>query len=54
MTPIASPTQTIIFGTGEVSIKQMMRAGIFFNIIGVFIVSVVFYLLSGWVFGIVY
>lgn len=54
MTPIASPTQTIIFGTGEVSIKQMMRAGIFFNIIGVFIVSVVFYFLSGWVFGIVY
>lgn len=42
MTPIASPTQAIIFGTGYVSIKQMIKAGIWFNIAGILIVTLVF------------
>jgi sodium-dependent dicarboxylate transporter 2/3/5 len=42
MTPIASPTQAIIFGTGFVSIRQMLRAGIWFNVAGIIIVTVVF------------
>lgn len=42
MTPIASPTQAIIFGTGYVSIKQMIRAGIWFNVAGIIIVTLVF------------
>jgi sodium-dependent dicarboxylate transporter 2/3/5 len=52
MTPIASPTQAIIFGTGYVSIKQMMKAGIWFNIVGVFIVTLVFMLFGKVVLGI--
>jgi sodium-dependent dicarboxylate transporter 2/3/5 len=47
MMPIASPTQTIIFGTGYVSIKQMMRAGIWFNILGIVLVVLVFSLIAG-------
>jgi sodium-dependent dicarboxylate transporter 2/3/5 len=42
MTPIASPTQAIIFGTGYVSIREMIRAGIWFNIAGIIIVTFVF------------
>lgn len=52
MMPVASPTQAIIFGSGRVPIKEMVRAGILFNLLGVVIVSVVFYLLANFVFGI--
>jgi len=52
MMPIASPTQAIVFGSGHVKIKQMIRAGILFNILGIVIVTGVFYLLAKFVFGI--
>ena len=52
MMPIASPTQAIVFGSGHVKIKQMIRAGILFNLWGVAIITVVFYLLAKFVFGI--
>ncbi|PCJ27375.1 MAG: hypothetical protein COA97_03655 [Flavobacteriales bacterium] len=53
MMPIASPTQAIVFGSGHVKIKQMIRAGILFNLLGIVIVTGVFYLLAKFVFGIV-
>ena len=34
MMPIATPPQAIVYGTGYVTIKQMMKAGIWFNILG--------------------
>lgn len=52
MMPVASPTQAIIFGSGYVKIKQMVRAGIFFNLLGIVVVTVTFYLLANFVFGI--
>jgi sodium-dependent dicarboxylate transporter 2/3/5 len=52
MMPIASPTQAIVFGSGHVKIKQMIRAGILFNLLVVVIVTTVFYLLAKFVFGI--
>jgi sodium-dependent dicarboxylate transporter 2/3/5 len=52
MTPIASPTQAIIFGSGHVKIKQMIRAGILFNFLGIIVVTGMFYLLAKFVFGI--
>jgi len=52
MMPIASPTQAIVFGSGHVKIKQMIRAGILFNLWGVTIVTSLFYLLAKFVFGI--
>jgi len=52
MTPIASPTQAIVFGSGHIKIKQMIRAGILFNFLGILIVTSVFYLLAKFVFGI--
>ncbi len=52
MMPIASPTQAIVFGSGYVKIKQMIRAGILFNLWGVIVITLVFYLLAKYVFGI--
>jgi len=52
MTPVASPTQAIIFGTGYVSIRQMVRAGIWFNLAGIIIVTLVFMLFGIFILGI--
>ncbi len=52
MMPIASPTQAIIFGSGYVNIKQMIRAGIWFNILGIIVITGVFFLVAKFAFGI--
>lgn len=41
MLPVATPPNAIVFSTGAISIPQMVRAGVFLNIIGVIIVSTV-------------
>jgi len=52
MMPVASPTQAIVFGSGWVPIKSMVRAGIWFNVLGVVLVVVMFWALSGLTMGI--
>lgn len=51
MMPVASPTQAIVFGSGYVTIRQMVRAGFGFNLLGIFWVTVVFLILGKPVFG---
>jgi solute carrier family 13 (sodium-dependent dicarboxylate transporter), member 2/3/5 len=50
MMPVASPTQAIVFGSGYVSIRQMVRAGVWFNVLGVLLVTLVFVLIGERVF----
>jgi sodium-dependent dicarboxylate transporter 2/3/5 len=52
MMPVASPTQAIVFASGLVPIRDMVRAGIWFNLVGVILVSLVFSLLAGPAMGI--
>jgi sodium-dependent dicarboxylate transporter 2/3/5 len=52
MMPVASPTQAIVFGSGYVSIKQMIRAGIWFNVLGILLVTFFFLILGPLVLGI--
>ena len=52
MMPVASPTQAIVFSSGWVPIRDMVRAGIWFNVIGVALVIAVFSLLAQPVMGI--
>lgn len=52
MMPIASPTQAIVFASGYVPIKQMMRMGIWFNILGIILVTLAFILVGQFVLGI--
>ena len=41
MLPVATPPNAIVFSTGMISIPQMIRAGVFLNIIGIIIVTLV-------------
>ncbi|MCG8420993.1 MAG: SLC13 family permease [Proteobacteria bacterium] len=47
MMPVASPTQAIVFSSGYITIKQMVRAGIWFNLLGIILVTVIFMTLGG-------
>ncbi|MFQ6049255.1 MAG: SLC13 family permease, partial [Phycisphaerae bacterium] len=52
MLPVATPPNAIVFGSGQVRMGQMIRAGIVVNVVGVLLVSVGFYLLAMPLFGI--
>ncbi len=39
MLPVATPPNAIVFSTGAISIPQMVKAGVFLNLIGIVIVS---------------
>jgi len=52
MLPIATPPNAIIFGSGQVEMRQMIRAGIWLNLIGVVIIALVFYFVSSRLLGI--
>ena len=41
MLPVATPPNAIVFATGQISIPQMVRAGLVLNLIGVVIVTIV-------------
>ncbi len=44
MLPVASPMQTIVFSTGRIPVRAMVRAGIWMDLIGVLLLMLVF----GW------
>jgi len=44
MMPVATPPNAIVFATGHMKIQSMIRAGLFLNIIGALVVT----LLTGW------
>jgi sodium-dependent dicarboxylate transporter 2/3/5 len=52
MMPVATPPNAIIFGSGRVRIIEMAKVGLVLNLIGVVVITVVFYFLGVTVFGI--
>ncbi len=52
MLPVATPPNAIVFGSGEINMGDMMRAGIFMNLIGVVLITLFIYLLGITVFNI--
>ena len=52
MMPVATPPNAIVFGSGRVKIGDMVKAGFFINIIGVIVISLLFYFLGTAVFSI--
>lgn len=52
MMPVASPTQAIVFGSGYVRMRDMIKGGLWFNFIGILLVSVIFLVWGRFVLGI--
>ena len=52
MLPVATPPNAIVYSSGQVSIGQMVRAGVILNLVGVLLVSVFVLTLALPVFGI--
>lgn len=40
MLPVATPPNAIVFGSGYVTIPQMMRAGLALNLLGTLVITV--------------
>ncbi|WP_105567509.1 SLC13 family permease [Microbacterium halophytorum] len=54
MLPVATPPNAVVFGSGYVTIGQMIKGGVWLNVIGIVLVSTVTLTLAAWVFGIAY
>ncbi len=52
MMPVATPPNAIVFGSGRIKIAEMAKVGVFINIIGVLIITALFYLLGTTIFDI--
>ena len=52
MMPVATPPNAIVFGSGHVGIRDMVRAGFALNLIGIVVVTLMGYFLMGFVFGV--
>jgi len=51
MMPVATPPNSIVFASGQLRIKEMMRAGFVLNIVGIFFITGISYTLAAWVFS---
>jgi sodium-dependent dicarboxylate transporter 2/3/5 len=52
MLPVATPPNAIVFGTGEVTMADMMKVGIIMNLLGVVLITTMMYLIGVLVFSI--
>jgi len=53
MLPVATPPNALVYGTGYVSIADMIRIGFILEILGLIFVVVTMYLFGDWLFGLV-
>jgi len=52
MLPVGTPPNAIVFGTGQITMGNMVRGGIWLNLIGVVLITAATYLFGGWALGI--
>jgi sodium-dependent dicarboxylate transporter 2/3/5 len=54
MLPVGTPPNAIVFGTGQITMGNMIRGGIWLNLIGVVLITAATYLFGGWALGITF
>jgi len=52
MLPVATPPNAIVFGSGEIKMWDMVKAGIIMNLIGIILITIMIYLVGTAVFNI--
>ena len=52
MLPVATPPNAIAFGSGYVTIGQMVKGGVLLNVAGIVVITLASMTLLVWVFGI--
>lgn len=51
MFPVATPPNAIVFSSGHMKVKHMMKAGIWLNIVSVALIYLASVTLMRWVYG---
>ncbi|CAM4215075.1 SLC13 family permease [Pseudoalteromonas byunsanensis] len=51
MMPVATPPNAIIFGSGEIKIREMIKAGFAMNILAIVLITILTMTLGAWLFG---
>ncbi|MGF1471573.1 MAG: SLC13 family permease [Rubrobacteraceae bacterium] len=54
MIPVATPPNAIVFGSGHITIVQMVRAGVWLNLIGAILILMTAFTLASWILGITF
>ena len=52
MLPVATPPNAIVFATGEIKLRQMVRAGFLLDLLAIVLIPLFVYLLGAQVLGI--
>jgi sodium-dependent dicarboxylate transporter 2/3/5 len=51
MLPVATAANTIVYGSGEIRTRDMMKAGLILDLVGILLLLLFMLTLGNWVFG---
>ena len=52
MLPVATPPNAVVFGSGYLQMKDMVKAGLWLNILSIFLITLMVYFILPWIWGI--